>query len=173
MTLLRCYLYREKVLVPTVKQTEAGFYVDSLPVQVHAIKDGETLRAELFKALRLDNEVVPTPARNQEAGSVILDKLGLTKWSSFEKSAVMYTILLGGRYITIYTSGRGADGMWSESESNQRLFHPSVNMDVLADILIEDMCKRPEASAERFSLAVLPKATSAETVSRQGEAPES
>ena len=173
MTLLRCYLYREKVVVPTVKQTEAGFYVDSLPVQVHAIKDRENLRAELIKAICLHNEIVPTPTHNQEAGSVILDKLGLAKWSSFEKSAVMYTILLGGRYTTIYSSGRGADGMWSESGSGQRLFHPSVNLEVLADILMEDMCKRPEASAERFSLAVVPKPTTAESTTGQERASES
>ena len=158
MTLIRCYLYREKVVVPTVKQTEAGFYVDSQPVEVHPINDRQSLHSELVQALTKANEVVPTPSADQEAGSVILDKLGLHKWSSFEKSAVMYTIMLGVRYITVYASGRGADGMWSESSSKQRLFHPKLSREAIADLLIEEMSHQPEARAERFSLATIPKA---------------
>jgi len=115
------------------------------------------LRHELVQTLEESNEVVPTPASNQEAGSVILDKLGLQKWSSFEKSAVMYTVLLGVRYTTIYASGRGSDGMWSEPESKQRFFDPHLSTEAIVDLLIEDMSTRPEARSERFSLAVVPK----------------
>jgi hypothetical protein len=157
MTLVRCYLYREQVVLPTVKETAAGFYVDSQPVRICALKDRQSLRHELVQTLEESNEVVPTPASNQEAGSVILDKLGLQKWSSFEKSAVMYTVLLGVRYTTIYASGRGSDGMWSEPESKQRFFDPHLSTEAIVDLLIEDMSTRPEARSERFSLAVVPK----------------
>lgn len=159
MTLMRCYLYREKVLLPTVKQTEAGFYVDSQPIVIHALKDRQSVHKELVRAFSKANEVVPTPTESQEAGSVILDKLGLQKWSSFEKSAVLYTIMFGVRYITIYSSGRGPDGMWSESSSKQRQFHPKLSKESMADLLIDDMSHQPEARAERFSLAPIPKQT--------------
>jgi hypothetical protein len=159
VTLIRCYLYREKVVVPTVKQTEAGFYVDSQPVEVHPMKDRQSLHSELVQALTKENEMVPTPDASQEAGSVILDKLGLQKWSSFEKSAVMYTIMLGVRYVTVYASGRGTDGMWSEASSKQRQFHPQLSKEAIADLLIEEMLHQPEARAERFSLAPIPKSS--------------
>jgi hypothetical protein len=157
MSLVRLYLYREKVIVPTTKQTDAGFYIDCPPVIVHSIHDLLSLRPQLVHVLAAGNEVVPTPAGSQEAGSVILDKLSLQKWSSFEKSAVMYTILFGIRYTTIYASGRGIDGMWSESQSKQRLFHPSLSIVELANLIIEDMESQPEARSERFSLTLVPK----------------
>jgi hypothetical protein len=157
MKLIRCYLYRELVLLPTVKQTEAGFYLDCDPVIVHPVAERKKLHAALVSRMQSNNQVVATPAVCAEAGSVLLDWLSLEKWSSFEKQAVLYTIILGGSYATIYMSGRGRDGMWSGANSGKRQFHPSVHTDMLAQTIIDEMSSQPEAHAERFALACLAK----------------
>lgn len=158
MSLIRFYLYREKVIVPKVEQTEAGFFVDSQPVEVYKIKDRAAVYAGLVKALKCGNNVIATP-EGAGAASVLLDHLDLSKWSSFEKSAVLYTVLLGGRYATIYASGRGADGMWKEAASKVRQFHPSLSLDMLAHTLVSDMITQPEAKAEKFSLTLVSKSS--------------
>ncbi len=157
MSLARFYLYREKVIIPAVELTEAGFYIDAKPVVVVGIRDRAQIEKMLVKALSTANTVIPTPEPDGEAGSLLLEKLNLTKWSSFEKQAVMYTIYRGGGYITVYATGRGADGMWSNEASHKRLFHPTLSAGQLAERLIEDMVKRPEARAEQFGLMVIPK----------------
>ncbi len=162
MSLVRCYLHREKVILPTVIQAEEGFYLDSKPIFVYPLKDKASFRTTLIRTLLSSNNIASTPEASNHASSIILDELGLQKWSSFEKSAVMYTIFLGGRYATIYVSGRGEDGMWNQSHSRQRQFHHGLAADVLAEIIIDDMEKQPEAHTEQFSLALLPKKLSPE-----------
>jgi len=157
MSLVRFYLYREKVIVPTVELTEAGFYIDSKPLSVVSIRDRVQIQKLLVKALSTPNTVVPTPDADVEAGSLLLEKLNLTKWSSFEKQAVMYTIYRGGGFITVYATGRGADFMWSNEASHKRLFHPTLSAGMIAERIMEDMVKRPEARAEQFGLMVIPK----------------
>jgi hypothetical protein len=157
MSLVRFYLFREKVIAPTVELTEAGFYIDAKPVFVVDLRDRAKIEKILVKALSTPNTVVPTPESDGEAGSLLLEKLKLAKWSSFEKQAVMYTIYRGGGFITVYATGRGPDGMWSNEASHKRIFHPTLSASLIAERIIEDMVKRPEARAEQFGLMIIPK----------------
>ena len=34
MSMMRFYLYRQQIIIPTVAETEAGFYLDSEPVTI-------------------------------------------------------------------------------------------------------------------------------------------
>jgi len=153
----RFYLYREKVIMPTVVQAEAGFYMDARPVTILPLKEADLLKIAIQDALASSNRTVPTPRKSHDGGSVLLDALGLKKWSSFEKFAVMYTVYLTGRYTTVYVTGRGPDGMWSQEATRLRQFHPSVPVAVLTEAIVQEMAKEPEARSERFGLAIIPK----------------
>ncbi len=50
---------------------------------------------------------------------IVLQKLGLKKWQDFEKKALMYTVHLVDGKMSVYITGRGADGMWSLDGSEQ------------------------------------------------------
>jgi hypothetical protein len=157
MSLVRFYVYREKLILPTVEETEAGFYIDSDPVRQMPVKDRHAIEKALVTAFYAGNRIVATPEASVDKGSALLDALNLVKWSSFEKFAVMYTVYLGGRYTTIYATGRGADSMWSHPETRARFFHPTVPASMLAAIIYEDVLKQPEARSERFGLITVPK----------------
>jgi hypothetical protein len=157
MAVARFYLYREKVILPTVVQAEAGFYMDARPVKLLEIKDGENVKIAIARALESQNRQVPTPGESHDGGSVLLDALSLKRWSSFEQFAVMYTVHTTARYTTIYVTGRGSDGMWSQEATRLRQFHPSVPVSVLTETIMQEMAKQPEARPERFGLAVIPK----------------
>jgi hypothetical protein len=169
MTVAHFYLYREKIIVPTVVQADAGFYMDSHPVHVFEIADHDNIKRTIGRALVDRNKIVPTPRKSADGGSVLLDALQLKKWSSFEQFAVMYSVFLGGRYATIYATGRGPDGMWSQEATRLREFHPSVPIGVLVDAIMGEMAKEPEARSERFGLAVIPKTESDEVLSDRVE----
>src|SRR5262249_20291680 len=112
MTLARFYLHGGQVIMPTVAQTEAGFYTDVEPVSVVDIRDAQLVKESMQAIFARPNPQIPTPAAPAEPGSVVLDALGLKKWIAFEKHAVLYTVHRRQDDTVVYATGRGADGMW-------------------------------------------------------------
>lgn len=158
MSLIRLYIFHEKIVLPVVAETEAGFYVDVEPIQVFSISDKNAWKNAVYSTLSKGNPVIPTPDGSEEPGSAILEKLNIQKWSTFETSATMYTVHLGGGYIRIYKTGRGADGMWSNSENSQRQFAGRAPLSSIVDSLADDILKQPEANRPKTSLMLSPAA---------------
>jgi hypothetical protein len=155
----RFYLYREQIVLPTVVQAEAGFYMDAHPVEIYPLKNRVDVKNALERAFAESNELVPTPKESDNGGSALLEALHLKKWSSFEKYAVMYTIYPGGRFTTIYATGRGQDSMWSQEATRMRQFDPAVRTSTLVETIMQDLAIQPEARSERFGLAVIPRSS--------------
>ncbi len=146
MTLARFYLSAEQVIIPTVARTEEGFYTDVEPVAVIDIKDSDTIKESMLAVLSRDNPEIPTPARVEEPGSVVLDALGIKKWAVFEKKAVLYTVHKRAESIVVYATGRGADGMWIEQKNREKQFEAETPLVEIVDYLRKDMLEQPEAS---------------------------
>jgi hypothetical protein len=143
--LFRVYVYDEKVVIPTVAQTDDGFYVDTLPVEQFNVNDREEWKGRVYKMLAQGNTFIPTPEASDSGGSIILEALHIQKWASFEKRAVMYTLHKSGPYIKIYRTGKGPDGMWDVSRTIERLFDSRAPLICVMDALAEDVFKQPEA----------------------------
>lgn len=143
MSLIRFYGYRDKVLIPTVEQAEEGFYFDVEPVTVFNSKDEPQLRAALAEALSRGNPVVKTPERSGplDAGSPILDKLGLKRWLRFEAEASMYTVHLHDGTIDYYSTGNAVNGSWNASNKRHSHFGNSFDIKLLIDHIISDVRK--------------------------------
>ncbi|MBS1957677.1 MAG: hypothetical protein JST89_26050 [Cyanobacteria bacterium SZAS-4] len=158
MSLIRLYVRHERLILPTVAETEAGFYVDMEPINVFEIHELEKWRQELYLRLANGNPLVPTPERSEDPGSAILERLNITKWSTFETSAIMYTIHSGGRYISVYRTGKGADGMWTQENTDLRQFASRTPLSWIARAVAEDVVKQPEANRPKTSLMLAPPA---------------
>lgn len=115
MSIFHFYLHKEKLIVPTVYETEDGMFVDDNPVSVCNIADQEKLAAAIKSELERGN---PKKASGDESfgyrpGSVILEKLGLKAWAAFEKESLMITCHITDDESKIYVTGRARDGMWA------------------------------------------------------------
>ncbi len=158
MSLIRLYVRHERLILPTVAETEAGFYVDMEPIDVFEIHETQKWREALYLRLVHGNPLVPTPERSDDPGSAILERLNITKWSTFETSAVMYTIHMGGRYISVYRTGKGADGMWTQDNTELRQFASRTPLSWIANVVADDVIKQPEANRPKTSLMLAPPA---------------
>jgi len=152
----------EKIVLPTVAQTEAGFFVDVEPIQVFRVEEHNAWKNAIYKALVKGNSIIPTPDGSDEPGSAILEKLNISKWSTFETSSIMYTVHRGGGDILIYRTGKSADGMWS-TETNQRHFASRAPLTAIVDALCEDVLKQPEANRPKTSLMPVASTSTAPT----------
>ena len=157
MTLIRVYVFNQQLVLPTVAQTEDGFFVDTAPVKVLTMKKVEQWPGAIYKALAKGNEVIPTPDATDEPGSSILDVLNIRKWSTFETQAIMYVLHDGGRYVMMHRTGKGANGMWDNSTMEQRQFDSRTPRQMVVEALIADIKKQPEFKPPSRGLMVLPK----------------
>jgi len=143
--LYRFYVYNEQVLLPTVAETEEGFYVDTKPVEMFPAVEVDEWKTHLYKRLTSRNEIIPTPQASDSGHSVLLDALHIEKWSVFEKRAIMYTVHAVGRYLRVFRTGKGPDGMWEAANTSERIFDSRAPWSFITDALAEDALSQPEA----------------------------
>lgn len=146
MSMVRVYLYGidRKVLIPKMAQTEDGMLVESAPVEMFDVTDVDTWKAHVYKQLVEGLKYIKGKDQTTNPGSAILEKLNLGKWSDFERFSVMYIIHRGPKFISVYSTGRADDGMWTQGKSH-RTFHPRAPLDIVVTEMVMDLLKEPEA----------------------------
>ncbi len=147
MNMIKIYLYgpTKKVLLPTMAETEAGVFVEGEPLHIYDHLQVDLWKGEIFKALNREILTVKTPEGQLEPGSQLLEALHLNSWASFEKESVLFTVHKGARYITIYTTGFGDDGMWSAAQMSERKFHSRAPLEVIVDAIAKEIICHPQA----------------------------
>lgn len=153
MKFSRFYLRNRKVILPTVVQTEDGFFMDVEPVYVIGVWE-EELPDILRQTLEKENERVETPPPSAEPGSVVLEAVGIKRWEAFEKGTVLYIVHGDTEKTKVYVTGRGSDGMWEREQGKEQLFEPA-NIDDVVQWLMQDMAQQPEHTRPEPSLPML------------------
>ncbi|MBU6454207.1 MAG: hypothetical protein KGS72_20680 [Cyanobacteria bacterium REEB67] len=148
MTMIKVYLWgpKQRLIVPTMAETESGFFVETDPLFVYECHDIFHWKNHLIKSLDKGMKKIDTPDNALEPGSAILEKLELNSWAEFEKQATLFTIHRGPRYISIYATGPGDDGMWSHAAMSERKFHTRAPVAIVVEALVQDIIKHPKAS---------------------------
>ena len=72
------------VYVPTVAQTEAGYYLDIDPVNVICAADIENLSHAIKRVISIGNPKVVTPTRTAFPKPVVLNYARVSSWAAFE-----------------------------------------------------------------------------------------
>jgi hypothetical protein len=86
------YVRDGKVYVPTMAQTQAGYYLEIGPVDVVQISDTALLCNALARVVRMGNPVVPTPTRAAFPKWVVLEAAGVKSRKAFERTAQLWRI---------------------------------------------------------------------------------
>ena len=157
MTLVRAYIWNHKVVLPNVVQTMDGFFSDEGPIEVFPISPTSGWKKALLKKLNRGNDIVPTPDGSEDPSSAILEKLNIVKWSTFEHQALMYTLHLGAKYKSIYRTGKGPDGMWLSSATEQRCFDPRIANYDLLEHFVQYIVKIDQIRSPGTGLSVIAK----------------
>ncbi|MBI4534554.1 MAG: hypothetical protein HY711_11475, partial [Candidatus Melainabacteria bacterium] len=124
-------------------------------VTVIGVDSLDDIRTSLLMALSQDNPEMPTPDVVTEPGSVVLEAVGIRRWEAFERGAVLYTLHRKASGITMYVTGRGADGMWTERKDKEKLFDARVPLEQVVELILEDVLQQPEVQTKEPSLPML------------------
>lgn len=80
-------LRKGKAFIPTMAQTEAGFYVGIEPVEVVDVSDRLGVEDAMLRAINRGNPVIPTPTRDSFPEPVLLKYANMKSLAAFERSS--------------------------------------------------------------------------------------
>jgi hypothetical protein len=128
------YLRKGIVFIPTVSKTEAGFYLDTEPVEVVPVQDIARLEIALKNTINKGNPVVPTPTRDNFPKPVVLKYSNTKSWSSFEKNAFCFS-LKRNKVFEVMRLRRSPNGGWEVDPDNLE----TVSLDMGIDAVIKKL----------------------------------
>jgi hypothetical protein len=76
---------KDQAFIPTIAQTEAGFYKEIDPVAVVDVSDRKAVEDAMLRAIARGNPTVPTPTRDNFPEDVPLKCARVKSLSTFEK----------------------------------------------------------------------------------------
>jgi hypothetical protein len=106
------YVIDGRVILPTMAQTEAGFYWDIEPCFAVDLSDLQDLRSAIEAMVARGNPKVPTPPREAFKKPVVLQFTAAKSWQAFEKKASVWTISLENGEFVISRERRARGGGW-------------------------------------------------------------
>lgn len=146
MSMVRIYLYgvTQTVIIPSMGQTPDGMLVEVPPIKLYEVSNVKAWKSHVLDLLAEGPREIKATDHSDNPGSAILDKLNLERWSDFERYSVMYIIHRGSKFISVYSTGKTDDGMWTQGKSH-RTFHPRAPLDIVVSEMVSDILKEPEA----------------------------
>jgi hypothetical protein len=133
------YLRNGTAYVPTVAQTEAGFFLDIDPVEVVPAIDTEALRNAVKQAIGRGNPRVPTPTRAAFPKPVVLRYAKVKSWSTFEKGCSNWTIVEKGGLYQIKRGRKRPDRGWEDDPTQIEALPPGTGIAEIARLAASAM----------------------------------
>jgi hypothetical protein len=126
------YLRDRTAFIPTVAQTDAGFYLDVEPVEVVAAIDGDALQHAFKQAVGRGNSKVPTPTRDAFPKPVVLKYAKAKSWPAFERGCLYWTIVQKGGAYFVAQGRKRPDRGWEDDPERSEALPPGTSLDEVA-----------------------------------------
>jgi hypothetical protein len=86
------YSWGDRVLIPAVNRTAAGFYLEADPIGDVGKTEVDKLGSELAARMRTGNPSVATPTRAEYSTPAIVRHVKARSWSAFERRCKAWSI---------------------------------------------------------------------------------
>jgi hypothetical protein len=126
------YLRNGVAYVPTVAQTQAGFFIDIEPVEAVPASDAEALEGAIKQTLKRGNPRIPTPTRAAFPMPVVLKHAKVRSWSAFERNSTNWTIVEKDGHYQIKRGRKRADGGWEDDPEHVEVLPHGVELNEIA-----------------------------------------
>src|SRR5437016_5860438 len=126
------YLRNGTAFVPTVTQTEAGFFLDADPVAVVPADETEALQNAVKQAIGRGNPRVPVPTRAAFPKPVVLRYAKVKSWPAFEKGCSNWTVVEKDGLYQIKRGRKRPDRGWEDDPAQIETLPPAIGIDDIA-----------------------------------------
>jgi hypothetical protein len=142
------YLRNGMAFIPTVAQTDAGFFLDVDPVGVVSATDTEALQHAIKQALGRGNPKVPAPTRAVFPKPVLLKYAKVKSWPAFEKGCLNWTIVEKDGVYHVKQGRRRPDRGWEDDPKRIEALPPGAGIDEVAQRVTSSVQAALEAHEE-------------------------
>ncbi len=142
------YLRNRTAFIPTVAQTDAGFYLDVDPVEVVSATDTEAFQHAVKQAIGRGNPKVPTPTRAAFPKPVVLKYATVKSWSAFEKGCLNWTIVEKDNVYRVIQGRKRPDRGWEDDPERIEALPPGTSIDEVAQRVASSVQAALEAHEE-------------------------
>jgi len=126
------YLRNGIAFIPTVAQTDEGFFLDVDPVGVVSATNTEALQHAIKQAIGRGNPKVPAPTRAAFPKPVLLRYAKVKSWSAFEKGCLNWTIVEKGDVYHVKQGRKRSDAGWEDDPKRIEALPPGIGIDEVA-----------------------------------------
>ncbi|WP_271607201.1 hypothetical protein [Bradyrhizobium sp. CCBAU 11434] len=126
------YLRDRTAFIPTVAQTDAGFYLDVDPVEVVSAIDTEVLQRAVKQAIGRGNPKIPTPTRATFPKPVVLKYAKVKSWPAFQRSCLYWTIEEKNGLYHVIQGRKRSDRGWEDDPTRIETLPPGAGIDEVA-----------------------------------------
>ena len=126
------YLRNRTAFVPTVAQTDAGFFLDIDPVGVVSATDTEVLQDAVKQAIGRNSPKVPTPTRAAFPKPVVLKYAKVKSWPAFERECLYWTIVEKDGVYQVIQGRKRPDRGWEDDPERSEALPPEIGIDEVA-----------------------------------------
>jgi hypothetical protein len=134
---LKVYVRKGKAIIPTIAQTEAGYWLDVKPVEVADVADRPALIAALQHTVARGNPTVPVPTRAAFPEPVVLPYAGVKTWSAFTKGASGWKLSKDAGSYVIAPYRDGQEGGWEEDLQRKEEIPAEAPIDSVLQRLVD------------------------------------
>ena len=126
------YLRNGTAFVPTVAQTDAGFFLDIDPVGVVSATETKALQDAVKQAIGRGNPRVPTPTRSAFPKPVLLKYAKVKSWPAFERGCLSWTIVEKDGVYRVKQGRKRPDRGWEDDPEKIEELPPGTGIDEVA-----------------------------------------
>jgi len=126
------YLRNGIAFIPTVAQTDAGFFLDVDPVGVVSAKNAKALQHAIKQAIGRGNPKVPAPTRAAFPKPVLLRYAKVKSWPAFEKGCLNWTIVEKDGVYHVKQGRKRPDLGWEDDPKRIEALPPGTGIDEVA-----------------------------------------
>lgn len=127
------YFYEDKVAIPSVARTEAGFYLETEPVDVFSVKDHDSIVRNICLRLETPESVISTPPRdvlNQNPPLMAL-AVGAKSWKDFFKSAELIKIVQDRSMFRFFKMQKTKAFSWKEPQDMKTAISDPAGLNIV------------------------------------------
>jgi hypothetical protein len=145
------YLRNRTAFIPTVAQTDAGFYLDVDPVGVVSATDTEAMQHAVKQVIGRGNPKVPTPTRAAFPKPVVLKYAKVKSWPAFERGCLYWTIVEKDGVYHVIQGRKRSDRGWEDDPKRSEALPPGTGIDEIAQRVASSVQTALEAHQESGS----------------------
>lgn len=130
------YLRNGTVFIPTLAETDAGFFRVVEPVEVVPATDVQALQLAIKQALNRGNPRIPTPPRGGSSIPVLAQYAKVKSRSAFERGAMLWGVSEKGGSYKIVPGRKCPDGGWENDPTRIESLPPGTTPDTIAERVV-------------------------------------